>query len=204
MAEPLNTPKLPPSSHGSIPRFTTPWILWLLVAAAMIPLGMALPRWWPTFFTALHRPPQTEPTETMPASEVTHSSGSFHIDMAIAGVITIWLVVAGIIIWWKNSTAPRMAQREKDRYRLAQLVLPCGCWLQLIHLGDRRLLVGHDRTGIRVLLELPPFLRESNTRHVSGDPERVSSHSEADETNPRTASILALFQKLKAATQASS
>jgi|GEM_PF-4298529 len=203
MAEPLNTPKLPPASHGSIPRFITPWILWLVVAAAMIALGMALPRWWPTF-TVLHRQPQTEPTQTMPTSEGTHSSGSYRMDMAIAGVIVIWLVVAGIIVWCKNLSYSHVPGGATDRYRLAQLVLPCGCWLQLIHLGDRRLVVGQDRTGVRVLLELPPFPKESNTCHVSGDPERVPFPSEADETNPRTTSILALFQKLKAATQASS
>jgi hypothetical protein len=203
MAQPLNTPTSQPASRLS----TALWLLWIVIASAMIVLGLALPRWWPTF-AALRQQSPTEHDRITPATEAAHPSSLLpRFDTMIAGVILVWMVGAWIIVWRRSPFRSRSVGLPSDRYQLAQLVLPCGCWLQLIHLGERRLIAGHDRTGIRVLLELPPSPVEStpSSIRVSDTVPSVSSPvSEGVATDPRTASILALFQKLKAATQASS
>jgi hypothetical protein len=201
MARPQNTsPPLAPSRVSS-----TAWLLWLAVAAAMIILGLTLPRWW-FRLTGVQPPSPTQPEQITSSSQIAAELPP-RLNTLIAGIILVWLAAACIIAWRKARNHGPSSELSPEHYRLAELVLPCGCWLQLIRLGERRLLAGHDRQGVRVLLELPPAPSESET-DVAGTSEaapRLSSPlPEPGTTDARAASILALFQQLKAATQASS
>ena len=201
MARPQNPSSPPPASPSS----RVVWLLWLAVAAVMITLGLTLPRWW--FHLRDIQPPfQPQQEQIAPSSEGAATIPP-RLGIAIAGIIPVWMLIAWLVVWRKSRSRGPSSQAPPEHYRLAELVLPCGCWLQLIHLGERRLLAGHDRTGIRVLLELPPAPAESELRTdglSEPNPPLSCSPPEQGATDSRTASILALFLRLKAATQASS
>ncbi|MCX8138878.1 MAG: hypothetical protein N3E46_04280 [Gemmataceae bacterium] len=201
MARPQN-PSPPLSSSGVS---STVWLLWLAAASLMIILGLTLPRWW-LHLTGIQPPAPSQQEQTTPSSEVA-APLSPRLDPVITGIILVWLAAACIVAWLRIRKRGPSSQPSAEDYRLAELALPCGCWLQLIHLGERRLLAGHDRQGVRVLLELPPVPSESETDAAGiseAAPPLSSPLAEAGTTDSRTAAILALFQQLKAATQASS
>ncbi len=198
-------PQNPSPQLSSSRVFRTAWLLWLVIAAAMIILGLTLPRWW-FHLTRLPLPSSAPQEQITPSADVVAVAPP-RLVAVIAGIVLVWAAAAWIMVWRKSRNRWPSSQTPFPRCRVTELVLPCGCWLQLIHVGERRLLAGHDRTGVRVLLELPPTPTESETgvAGVSEAAPRLSSPlPEPGTTDARAASILALFQQLKAATQASS
>jgi flagellar biogenesis protein FliO len=70
-------------------------------------------------------------------------------------MLLVWLTIAAALAIrrWRPR---RGAAAPTTAAVIAELALTGGCWLQLVRVGTRRLLVGHDRSGVRCLVELPP------------------------------------------------
>lgn len=146
----MTTPTAPPRPSG---KFTSLVAVGVLVVAA----GLLLPRLLSLSPAPVSAEADTPPNAPEPPPAPADGGSSSSLVWVLAKLLFGLAIVAGACIGvarWSNrarATAPPGILNA-----LAKLAIDNRCVVHLVSAGSRRLLVGIDAGGVKVLLELPP------------------------------------------------
>lgn len=149
-----------PTITTRIPKRTLVALVAAAVAACVV--GVLVPRWLPlappaSVSAADGLADAPVPAGTSPAAAASPFGWAVVATVALSGVV--------LLVWKTRSRSIAPVPGGAVEF-FASLAIDAQCTVSLVRAGSRRLLLGHDLTGVKVMLELPGGLGEVATRVI--------------------------------------